>query len=68
LLRAAIGEVVRLPEGGLMIGGFRPAQYQQGSVTLAAGDTMVMSTNRISEARNTAGEEFGEKRGIDGVP
>jgi sigma-B regulation protein RsbU (phosphoserine phosphatase) len=67
LLRAASGELVRLAEGGLMIGGFRFAQYQQASVTLQPGDTMVMFTDGITEALNADGEEFGEKRIIDSV-
>ena len=50
-----------------MIGGFRSAQYQQGSVTLVTGDTIVMFTDGITEAGNAAGEEFGEKRIIDNV-
>ena len=65
LLRAATGEVVHLAEGGLMIGGFRSARYQQGSVTLVTGHTMVIFTDGITEAGNAAVEEFGEKRIID---
>ena len=67
LFRAATGEVVRLKDGGLMIGGFRSARYQQGCVHLSAGDTMVMFTDGISEAVNSEGEEFGEERVIDTV-
>jgi sigma-B regulation protein RsbU (phosphoserine phosphatase) len=67
LLRAATGDLVRLAEAGLMIGGFRSAPYQQVSVTLARGDTLVMFTDGVGEARNAAGEEFGEKRIIESI-
>ncbi len=66
-LRATSGELVRLAEGGVMIGAFRSSQYRQASVTLAAGDTLVIFTDGINEARNAAGEEFGEKRIIESV-
>ena len=62
LLRAGGEDVLHLEEGGLMVGTFRSARYQQGSVTLLAGDTLVMFTDGISEAMNPAGEEFGEDR------
>lgn len=67
LFRPAIGEVVRLKEGGLMIGGFRSARYDQGCVPLSPGDTMVMFTDGISEAVNPEGEEFGEERVINAL-
>lgn len=67
LLRNGSGELVRLAEGGLMVGGFRSAQYQQATVTLETGDTMVMFTDGISEARNAAGEEFGDQRLIHSI-
>ena len=62
LFRGAAGDVVRLKEGGLMIGGFPAATYQEGSVTMTAGDILVMFTDGISEAVNAQGEEFGEER------
>lgn len=67
LWRADSGGAQRLAESGLMIGGFRSAQYQQSTVMLGAADTIVMFTDGISEAPNSAGEEFGEKRIIDNV-
>jgi sigma-B regulation protein RsbU (phosphoserine phosphatase) len=67
LFRAASGERILLEEGGLMIGTFRSVPYRQGLVTLAAGDTMVMFTDGVSEAMNHAGEEFGEDRIVSAV-
>ncbi len=62
LLRGADGTVQRLNQGGLMIGAFPSAHYQEGSVALEPGDTIVMFTDGITEAMNRAGEEFGEQR------
>jgi sigma-B regulation protein RsbU (phosphoserine phosphatase) len=62
LFRAGSEDILHLEEGGLMVGTFRGVQYQQGSVALRTGDTLVMFTDGISEAMNPAGEEFGEDR------
>jgi len=62
LFRSSSGEVATLAEGGLMIGAFRSARYQQACVMLAPGDTMVMFTDGVTEALSSSGEEFGEER------
>ncbi len=61
------GEVLRLEEGGPVVGLLGPAQYSQGLVTLQPGDTMVLFTDGISEAMNEADEEFDEERLIPAV-
>jgi sigma-B regulation protein RsbU (phosphoserine phosphatase) len=61
------GEVLRLEEGGPVVGLFGPAQYAQGVVTLEVGDTMVLFTDGVSEAMNGADEEFDEPRLIEAV-
>jgi phosphoserine phosphatase RsbU/P len=61
------GDVLRLEEGGPVVGLFGPAQYAQGLVTLEAGDTMVLFTDGVSEAMNGADEEFDEPRLIESV-
>jgi serine phosphatase RsbU (regulator of sigma subunit) len=49
-----------LPGGAL---GMSPQlDVEQASVQLAVGDTIVLYTDGITEARNADGEEFGEKR------
>jgi sigma-B regulation protein RsbU (phosphoserine phosphatase) len=60
-------EVLRLEEGGPVIGLLGPAQYQQASITLERGDTMVLFTDGVSEAMNSADEEFDEERLIAAV-
>jgi len=67
LFRSASGDIIRLDKGGVMIGGFRAMHYQQGSVTLDHGDTVVMFTDGVTEAMNPTGEEFGEERIVAAV-
>ena len=60
-------QVLRLEEGGPVVGLFGPAQYTQGIVTLEHGDTLVLFTDGVSEAMNDAEEEFDEERLIAAV-
>jgi sigma-B regulation protein RsbU (phosphoserine phosphatase) len=60
LLRARTGAVERLDVGGPVIGLMPFASYDQGAVTLTPGDVLVGFTDGISEAMNTAAEEWGE--------
>ena len=59
--------VLRLEEGGPVIGLLCPARYEQASVTLQSGDTMVLFTDGVSEAMNPADQEFDEARLMDAV-
>jgi sigma-B regulation protein RsbU (phosphoserine phosphatase) len=54
--------VRRLEVGGLILGMFEHAAYDQEAVQLAAGDILVVFSDGVSEALNVAGEEFGEER------
>lgn len=56
------GMLERLDAGGLPIGIRAEASYASGSVVLAPGDWLVIFTDGVVEAVNTAGEEFGEPR------
>jgi sigma-B regulation protein RsbU (phosphoserine phosphatase) len=62
LFRSRTGgnELVRLDEGGPVLGALAGVGYRQGSVTVADGDLMVVYSDGIVEAANTIGEEFGE--------
>jgi serine phosphatase RsbU (regulator of sigma subunit) len=55
-------DVRRLDVGGTVLGLFNDARYDQGVVTLEAGDTVVVFSDGVSEALDTAGEEFGDDR------
>jgi len=51
-----------LNEGGLILGMMPNVKYDEESVQLVAGDCLLMYTDGVSEARNSAGEEFEEQR------
>jgi sigma-B regulation protein RsbU (phosphoserine phosphatase) len=56
--------IIRLTTGGPVIGLFRNAPYQQGSLLLEPGDLFLGFTDGISEAMNREEEEWGEERMI----
>ena len=64
LLRAS-GESETLDAGGLPVGLMPGSTYDYGTVTIGAGDTLVMYTDGVTEASNTADEEYGEQRLLD---
>jgi sigma-B regulation protein RsbU (phosphoserine phosphatase) len=51
-----------LTTGGPIIGTFFNEPYQLGTVVLESGDVLVVYTDGVTEALNSAGEEFGEDR------
>jgi phosphoserine phosphatase RsbU/P len=61
LLRKS-GEVLSLKEGGTPLGIFPGQPYEPASVELESGDHLMLYTDGLTEATNSAGEEFGEKR------
>jgi phosphoserine phosphatase RsbU/P len=65
LLIRAGGAVEPLGDGGTVLGVFPDATFVQARIAVAPGDRLVFYTDGISEARNPAGEEFGEQRLID---
>jgi sigma-B regulation protein RsbU (phosphoserine phosphatase) len=56
------GMLERLDAGGLPIGISTDVPYESGSVLLAPGDWLVIFTDGVVEAVNTADEEYGEQR------
>src|SRR5579872_1646078 len=60
-------QVLRLEEGGPVVGLFRPAKYSQAWVHLQRGDVLVLFTDGISEAMNAADEEWDEERLMQSV-
>ncbi len=55
-------EVLRLEEGGPVLGVVAGAEYEQGQAVLNAGDLLVLYSDGVVEAANAAQEEFGEER------
>jgi sigma-B regulation protein RsbU (phosphoserine phosphatase) len=54
--------VRRLETGGLILGLFPHATYEQETIRLEDGDMLVVFSDGVTEAENAAGEQFGEDR------
>jgi sigma-B regulation protein RsbU (phosphoserine phosphatase) len=54
--------VRRLETGGLILGLFPHATYEEETLQLEDGDTLVVFSDGVTEALNVTGEEFGEER------
>ena len=52
--------ILRLEEGGPVVGLFRPARFTQGTFQIERGDTLAGFTDGISEAMNALDDEWGE--------
>ena len=63
----ADGSVVRLAAGGMVVGMFDLATYEQGEVRLNPGDRLVLFTDGITEAESSEGLEFGDDRFLETV-
>ena len=50
----------RLSTGGLIVGLFAEAEYEQGVLPLHTDDILVTFSDGVSEALNVDGEEFGD--------
>lgn len=59
------GTMLRLFEGGTLLGVFSDAKYEENEIGLEAGDRLVLITDGITEASSPRGEEFGDDRLID---
>jgi len=62
LLRRADGTVEELTTGGLLLGLFEDATYEQGETAFRPGDALLLYSDGLSEAADTRGEQFGEER------
>jgi sigma-B regulation protein RsbU (phosphoserine phosphatase) len=59
------GEVAQLEEGGLILGAFPDAVYQESWIRLSPGDLLLFHTDGSVEAQDGTGEEFGLERLIE---
>lgn len=48
--------------GGLIVGAFKQATFEEETVQLDQGDLLVVFSDGITDALNKDGEEFGEER------
>jgi sigma-B regulation protein RsbU (phosphoserine phosphatase) len=62
LLLSRDGSMKELTVGGMVLGLFPEAQYEVDTVKLQPGDHLILFTDGVIEALNTAEEEFGMKR------
>ena len=62
LLVRADGTTALLSEGGMVLGIFPDNAYEQAEVSIGPGDRLVFYTDGITEARDGAGDEYGEDR------
>lgn len=56
------GGVRRLEVGGPIVGLFEAAKFEEETVTLSAGDVLLVFSDGVSEALSAEGEEYGEER------
>ncbi|HEX8843794.1 MAG TPA: SpoIIE family protein phosphatase [Pyrinomonadaceae bacterium] len=56
------GTVERLTTGGMMVGAFDWAVYEEASVELQPGELLLIFSDGINEAESDAGVEYGEER------
>jgi sigma-B regulation protein RsbU (phosphoserine phosphatase) len=62
MLRRKNGNLERLTEGGLPLGIIEGAPYASDSTTIQTGDWLAIFTDGVTEAENTAAQEYGEER------
>jgi sigma-B regulation protein RsbU (phosphoserine phosphatase) len=62
ILIRADGSVERLSVGGMMVGAFDWADYEEISLELQPGDLLLIFSDGINEAENETGEEYGEQK------
>jgi sigma-B regulation protein RsbU (phosphoserine phosphatase) len=54
--------VRRLETGGMVLGLFENATFQEESIALSPGDTVIAFSDGVTEAMNAEGTEFGDER------
>jgi sigma-B regulation protein RsbU (phosphoserine phosphatase) len=62
LLKRATGEVVSLEVGGMPLGLFPGAPYEEAEVAFAPGDSLLMFSDGIPEAMDSFHQEYGDER------
>ena len=67
VLRRSNAAMEFLEKGGLPLGIEPSAAYETGTVTLRAGDTLILFTDGVVEAFNSAGDEFGNGRWLNAI-
>jgi phosphoserine phosphatase RsbU/P len=56
------GQIRRLTTGGLILGSFPQATYEEETIQLGDGDTLVIFSDGVTDAADPEGNDFGEAR------
>ncbi len=59
------GTVLRLEEGGAVLGIFPEWKYRQGEAELNSGDRLLLFTDGVSEVQDSEENQFGEERLVE---
>jgi serine phosphatase RsbU (regulator of sigma subunit) len=59
--------VERLEKGGLILGLFEHATFEEETVRLQSGDLLIVFSDGVTEALSASGEEYGEARLLEAV-
>jgi sigma-B regulation protein RsbU (phosphoserine phosphatase) len=54
--------VERLEKGGLILGLFEHATFEEETISVAPGDLLITFSDGVTEALSASGEEYGEER------
>jgi sigma-B regulation protein RsbU (phosphoserine phosphatase) len=60
--RSQSGEIETLGASGLLLGVFKDVRLEERDIEVAPGDFLIFYTDGLTEARNAAGEFFGQER------
>ena len=66
LLRAN-GSMERPDRGGLVLGAFVTARYEEEAIALETGDTLVLFSDGVTDAENPVGDQYGEERLLEAL-
>jgi len=66
LLRAN-GSMERPDRGGLVLGAFDTARYEEEAIALGTGDTLVLFSDGVTDAENPVGDQYGEERLLEAL-
>lgn len=61
------GSYTSLDTGGLLLGVFEDAQYEEGQIEMATNDVLVFYTDGFTEITNDKEEEFGDSRLVESI-
>ncbi len=56
------GSMSELAQGGMVLGLFADLEYESETVSMSPGDHLVLFTDGVLEAQDSAGEQYGKKR------